>query len=150
MDFEDYIKFANNVRRGFFATVEEDQPRVRTFGMCFADETGFYFQTEAMKSVAKQLKKNGKVEVLFWQPGSGGGLGRQMRVSGEIEFVDDLTIRTKIFEERAALLKGIGIAKPQDPDLVIFRIAKGEAFFWTMENNTRESEIERVKFGVQK
>lgn len=148
MDFKEYVKFANDVRRCFFATLDGDQPRVRTFGMCFADDTGFYFQTESMKSVAKQLKRHGKVEALFWQTGSSGrGLGRQMRVSGEIEFVDDLKIRTGIFEERAALLKGIGIDKPEDPALVIFRIARGEAFFWTVENNTKESEIERVRFG---
>lgn len=146
MDFQEGVKFATEVRRCFLATVDIDQPRVRTFGMCFADDTGFYFQTEAVKSVSEQLKKNGKVEVLFWLPGTAGGLGKQMRVSGEIEFVDELAIRTRIFEERAALLRGIGIERPEDPALIIFRIAKGEAFFWTMENNTRESEIERVKF----
>jgi hypothetical protein len=63
--------------------------------------------------------------------------------------VDDLAIRTRIFEERAALLKGIGIVKPEDPDLVIFRIAKGEALFWTMAQNTKESEIERLRFDLR-
>lgn len=147
MSFQECVKFANEVRRCFLATVDGDQPRVRTFGMCFADDTGFYFQTESMKSVSKQLKKNGKVEILFWFQASSGSLGKQLRVSGEVEFVDDLAIRTKIYDERAGLLKGIGIEKPEDPALVIFRIARGEAFFWTLQNNTKESEIERVKFG---
>ena len=149
MDLEECTRFANEVRRCFVATVDGDQPRVRTFGMCFADDTGFYFQTEAMKSVSKQLKKNPRIEVLFWLQGTDGGLGRQMRVSGEIEFVGDLAIRTRIFNERAALLKGIGILQPEDPTLVIFRIARGEAFFWTMAQNTKESEIERVRFDLK-
>ena len=74
MSFQECVKFANEVRRCFLATVDGDQPRVRTFGMCFADDTGFYFQTESVKSVSKQLKKNGKVEVLFWFQASGGSL----------------------------------------------------------------------------
>ena len=147
MNFQDCIKFGNEVRRCSLATIDGDQPRVRIIGLCFADDTGFYFQTEAAKSFSKQLENNRKAEVVFWQPGLGGGLGTQMRVSGEVDFIDDLTIRTKVFQERIELLKGLGIEKPEDPELVIFRIYKGEAFFWTIEYNTRESEIERIKFG---
>ena len=146
MSFEECVKFANEVGTCFLATAEGDQPRVRPLQLCFADNTGFYFQTEAVKSLAKQLKSNPKVELVFWQPQGGGGLGVHMRVSGEVRFVNDPSIRERIFKQRAELLKGVGIESAEDPEMVVFQVFKGQAFFWTLENNTKESEIQRITF----
>ena len=65
MTFKEFIKFANENKSSYLATVEGDQPRVRGFFMWFADQTGFYFHTGAIKSVYGQLKQNPKVEVCF-------------------------------------------------------------------------------------
>jgi hypothetical protein len=35
---------------------------------------------------------------------------------------------------------------PKGGEVAIFRLAHGEAYFWTMANNMRESEAPRVKF----
>ncbi len=56
-----------------------------------------------------------------------------MRVAGEAEFLDDKTLKKKAIEDRA-FLKAWGFT-PESPGLVIFRIAKGEAHFWTTETN---------------
>ena len=146
MDFQDCIKFANETRTCYLATVEGDQPRVRAMGLYSAEETGFYFMTESVKAMYKQLQNNKKVEVIFHSSGSGPGMGQIMRVSGEIEFVDDIDYRTKVFNERP-FLKGLGVTGPEDHLFVVFRIARGEAFFWTFANNMKEAEIERIKFG---
>ena len=87
MSFEKCVKFANEVGTCLPATAEGDQPRVRPLGLCFADNTGFYFQTEAVKLLVKQLKSNPAVELVFWQPQGGGGIGVHRRVSGEVRFV---------------------------------------------------------------
>lgn len=141
MDFQDCIKFANEARTCYLATTEGDQPRVRAMGLFSAEETGFYFMTESVKAMYKQLQNNKKVEILF----SAGG--KIMRVSGEVKFIDDIAYRTRVFEERKSLMDGIGVKGPEDPLLVIFCIAKGEAYFWTFADNMKESEIERIKFG---
>ena len=146
MNFQDCIKFANDTRTCYLATAEGDQPRVRAMGLCFADETGIYFNTESVKALNKQLKKNKKVEAIFHHTAPGPDAGKVMRVSGEIEFVSDRAIRAKIFKDRP-FLKGLGITKPEDPQLVVFRIAKGEAYFWTMADNMKEAKIPRIKFG---
>ena len=146
MNFRDCIEFANETHRCCLATTEGDQPRVRPLGLYFADDTGFYFQTESVKALYKQLKNNRKVEACFYAPEVGSGLGTVMRVTGEVEFLDDVALRTRVLEDRP-FLKGLGITKPEDPLLVVFRIFKGEAYFWTMANNMKESEIERIKFG---
>jgi uncharacterized pyridoxamine 5'-phosphate oxidase family protein len=114
--------------------------------MCFADEKGFVFQTETVKAVCKQLKKNSKVELCFSGQEGTPSAGKVMRVTGEVKFVDDLALKKKIIEERP-FLKSYGIDKPEDPRLVVFRIHQGEAYFWTMADNMKESEIKRIKFG---
>jgi len=43
-------------------------------------------------------------------------------------------------------VKDLLAAAPDGGDIAIFRIAHGEAYFWTMADNMRESEAPRVKF----
>lgn len=145
MDLQDCIKFATEQSVAYFATDEKGQPRVRPIGLWFANEQGFYFQAGSTKAFCKQLQNNPKVEVCFYAPGSAGTPGKVLRVAGEVEFLDDLALKTKILEDRP-FLKNMGIETPEDPRLAIFRIYTGEAFFWTMEYSGRESEIERIKF----
>jgi pyridoxamine 5'-phosphate oxidase len=144
MNFQDCIQFANQTRTAYLATFEKDQPRVRPMALQFADEHGFYFQTEPVKNLYKQMQAHKKVELCFHNV-EGGGLGKVMRVSGEMEFVNDRDLKSRLIQERP-FFKALGIKGPDDPLFVLFRIAKGEAFFWTMANNMKESEIERIKF----
>ena len=146
MNFKECIEFANANRICFFATADGNQPRVRALGMWFADDKGFYFQTESVKAIYKQLKNNSRVELCFYSNVDTSPLGKVMRVAGEVEFLNDLSLKKRILEERP-FLKSIGIDKPEDPILVVFRVYKGEAYFWTMADNMKESEIKRLKFG---
>ena len=139
MDFKDCVNFANENHNCYLATSDGDQPRVRAIGMLYADDTGFYFNTESPKSLAKQLKSNQKVEVCYF------AAGKTMRITGKVEFIDDPAIRKRFYEART-FLKGLGVKGPEDPMLVVFAIRKGEAFFWTMAENMKEDRIPRVKF----
>lgn len=144
MDFQDCIKFANERHDCYFATAEGDQPRVRALGMCFADNTGFYFQTESVKAVCKQLEKNPKVELAFHDPKEP-PMGRVMRVTGKAEFLDDVEIKKKIWADRT-FLEGMGVKGPEDPLFVVFRIPHGEAHFWAAGSSMYEDDIEKIKF----
>jgi pyridoxamine 5'-phosphate oxidase len=144
MNFQDCIKFANEHTTCYLATTEGDQPRVRALGMWFADETGFYFESKSVKAFNKQMKKNPKVEVIFHAPDAK-PVETVMRVAGEVEFIDDMKLRTKVFEEKPHIRAG-GVKSPEDPLLSVFAIRKGEAYFWTMANNMKEAEIPRIKF----
>ena len=146
MDLQDCITFANENKRCYLATVEDGQPRVRPMQLWFADEKGFYFQSHAEKALGLQLKAYKKVEACFYNAKAGPGLGTVLRVSGEIEFLDDIEYRKRIFEERAHIAKSYGLKGLEDPRLILFRIYKGEAYFWTMEYNLRESDIEKIQF----
>ena len=144
MNYDDCVQFAQKCGTVFIATVEGNRPHVRPLALQFADERGFYFQTELVKSFYDQLQANKCVELCFYDS-EGEGLGKVMRISGEIEFVTDLELKAKLLEERP-FFKMLGIEKPDDPLFVLFRVRKGEAFFWTMADNMKESEIEKLQF----
>lgn len=145
MDLKNCIELANKNPVCWLSTVEGDQPRVRGFLLWYADEKGFYFHTGTTKNVCKQLKKNPKLEVCFFDPGPSQMDSRMMRVAGKVKFLDDLALKSRLLEERP-FLKAIGTGKPDNPLLAVFQIYTGEAHIWKMENNMRESEIERVRF----
>jgi pyridoxamine 5'-phosphate oxidase len=141
MAFQEYVDFANQNRTCFLATGEGDQPRVRCLGMWFADETGFYFQAQTVKAMCKQLQKNPKVEVYFHAK----DFSKVMRVSGKVQFIEDLDVRAKCINERP-FVKNFGITEPSNPLLAVFKIYTGEAYFWTMADSMKEDKIPRVKF----
>lgn len=141
MDFEDCVKFANENPVAWLATTEGDQPRVRALGMWFADNTGFYFQIGGTKDIYKQLLENPKVEAGFFRPDDMSGT--MMRIAGEIEFLDDVELKKRVLKDRP-FLKQFGLTH-DSPDLVIFKISKGESHFWTFETNLQPKEI--IGFG---
>ncbi len=143
MKFQDYVKFANEHPVCWVATTEGNQPHVRVLQVWFADDNGFYFQTETTKSIYKQLKANNKIELCFYAPGS--ELGTVMRITGKVEFVTDAALRKKVLSDRP-FLNAMGVKGPDDPLLGIFRVHSGEAYFWTIANNMKEAEIKKTKF----
>ena len=141
MDFKDCVEFANENNTCYLATAEGDQPRVRALGMWFADETGFYFQTQTVKAMCKQLEKNPKVELYF----NAKDYSKVMRVSGKVKFITDTALRAKCIEERP-FVKDFGITEPSNPLLAVFQVYTGEAYFWTMADSMKEADIPRIKF----
>jgi len=144
MDFKECIQFALENRVCYVATAEGDQPRIRPLGLWLADERGFYFQTESVKAIYHQLKNNKKIELCFYAASP--PPGKVMRVTGKVEFLDDAALKSRVLADRP-FLKGLGIEEPENPLLVLFRVAKGEAYFWTMADNMKEAQIERIPFG---
>ncbi len=134
---DEYIRFANENPICYLATIDKDQPRVRALGFWFADKTGFYFQTGTVKPFYHQLRKNPKTEVCFYR--QEGMIGKMMRLEGEVEFLDDLTLKERVLRDRP-FLKIFGLAA-DSPGLIIFRISHGKVHFWTMENNLRPKNI---------
>jgi uncharacterized pyridoxamine 5'-phosphate oxidase family protein len=141
LQFEDCVKFANDNPSSYIATVEGDQPRVRGMLMWYADKTGFYYSTGATKDLYKQLQVNPKVELCFFDPKSQNL--KMMRVTGKAEFVGDIEVKKRLIEERP-FLKQMGLTA-ESPGLIVFRVPKGEAHFWTMDTNMQPKN--RVIFG---
>jgi pyridoxamine 5'-phosphate oxidase len=137
MYITDCIKFSNENPICYLATADNDQPHVRALGFWYADETGFYFQTSSFKEFPHQLKKNPKTEVCFYK--HEGSVGTMLRISGKVEFVNDLKLREKALTDRP-FLKSFGITI-DSPGLILIRIAHGKAHFWTMDSNLKPKEF---------
>ncbi len=146
MDFEECIQFANSVILCSVGTVEGDQPRVRMFGTWFADKNGFYFSTPRTGNTYKQLSANPKVELCYFAPpaapteqGQMADMGKQMRVTGVAEFLDDPALKERLINDRPFMRQFADTT-------TIFRVTNGEAWFWTFADTGREAEIERARF----
>jgi uncharacterized pyridoxamine 5'-phosphate oxidase family protein len=135
MDIKDCIKFANENPICYVATADGDQPRVRTFGMWYADESGFYFSTMSQKDVMGQLKQNPKVEVCFFNQEKDPAGWKQMRVAGEIEFLEGEETLERAYQNRAFLDRIVGFSIR--PLVRPFRITTGEVNFWTFAETVK-------------
>ena len=144
MGLQAYIQFATEHPVCFLATVEGDQPRVRTFLLWFADETGFYFVPLEGKEITKQLKAHPKAEICFFNNATDPGGWKHLRVAGEVEFLEDEGSLAKAYENRSFLddILGFSVESLVRP----FRIAAGEAHFWVLGDNMKEQQIERLRF----
>ena len=112
--------------------------------MLFADDTGLYFAMLSPKQVSKQLKQNPKIEVCFYNNPAELQNARQMRVTGEVEFLDNEQLVGRRTQERA--LVGQMSGQVLEGLWEIFRIGTGEAHFWTIPDTLKEPELERIKF----
>jgi uncharacterized pyridoxamine 5'-phosphate oxidase family protein len=109
--------------------------------MWFADERGFYFATMSPKSLSRQLHANPKIEICFSNGASDMGDARMMRVSGEVEFLDDEGLTRRAAAERSTFEAIIG--EPLAPLTEVFRLRTGRASFWGPGDVLGESPAER-------
>jgi pyridoxamine 5'-phosphate oxidase len=144
MNRQDCIQFANEHPVCFLATMDGDQPRVRTVLLVKADETGFYFDLLNTKNVVKQVQANPKVEVCFYNNASDLMAARQMRMTGVMELVKDETLIQKVAADRS-FLDGLA-GRPTAPLTMVYKLSQGKAFFWTMPDILKEASLERVEF----
>lgn len=141
MDFQDCIQYINDNPACALATIDGDQPRVRGMYVMWARGDGIYFTTGAPKSFYSQLMENPKIELCFFTANP----LKSLRVTGVVELITDLEVISQALEERP-YLKAFGSGRPDDPGFIVFRVAHGEAHFWTWEYNMREAEIPRIRF----
>ncbi len=67
-NMETVYRFLKEAGFYFLATVDGDQPHVRPFGTSLIFEGRLYIQTGRKKNVAKQIVRNGKVEICAYLP----------------------------------------------------------------------------------
>lgn len=134
---QECIDFVNQNRVCYLATTEGTKPHVRALAFWYADETGFYFQTGSIKDMYRQLLSNPDIEVCFFN--NSAQEGRMLRIAGQIEFITERSMKERVIEERP-FLKGFGLTADSE-GLIIFKLAHGNAHFWTMESNLKPKEF---------
>lgn len=138
MTKEQCIQFAVENPVCTVATVDGDAPKARIFMLWRANEDGFYFSTRTSQRAYSQLKSNPKIEVCFYKQGSDEhDLGTMLRVAGSVEFVDDRSLKAQLIAEWPFL----GLTDPDDPTLVLFKIAAGSMEHWTSVDGSQKIDI---------
>lgn len=89
----DVIKFLQANSTGFLATIDEGKPRVRPFQFMLEEDGKLFFCSNNTKDVFKQLKANPYVEFSSFSPKLA-----WLRLSGEVQFSNNLRIKKKIME----------------------------------------------------
>ena len=145
MKLTDCIEFALQHPAGSLATVDGKQPRVRVILLWRANETGFYYQSTASKEVYEQIKTNPNIEVCFFNHAAEPEESKTLRVVGEIECLDDPGLKKELLADWPILSQVY--SGPDDPTFALFRIAHGDAHFWTMADMGKGSkDLEHIKF----
>ncbi len=127
MNKEEIIGFVNANPVCYLATVEGDAPHVRAMGMYKADERGILIQLSTVKGMYRELVANPKVELCF------NGSGKQVRVSGTAQFLEDQALKEEVLAARP-FLKPLVDAEGLDV-IKVFRVADAIASVWTMATN---------------
>lgn len=135
MTRQEIFELINNNPVLYLATVEGDQPRGRGMLLYKADESGIVFHSGTMKDVYRQIVNNPKVELCF----NDFKRNIQVRVSGELEIIDDNNLKDEICEHptRQFLRAWRESGSLQDfyKAFVVFRLKGGKATTWTLETN---------------
>jgi uncharacterized pyridoxamine 5'-phosphate oxidase family protein len=131
MDKREILEFLNANQVFHLATAEGNRPHVRGMLLYKADENGIIFHTGKTKDLHKQLANNPQVEMCF---GNGNFENMiQIRVSGIVELVEDITLKKEIVQKREFLKPWVE-QFGYDP-LAVYRMRKGVATVWTMDTN---------------
>lgn len=138
MTREEIIKFLNANVACFLATTEDGEPRVRGMALYRADDHGILFHTGDFKDVPAQLRANPKAEISVYDHKS----GVQVRVRGDVEFLDDMDLKKEIIAGRP-FLKPFVEERGHD-SLLVFRIKNCRATVWTMQTNLEPKEWTRL------
>jgi uncharacterized pyridoxamine 5'-phosphate oxidase family protein len=87
------VKFLNDAKTFYLATIDGDQPRVRPMGFVMSYKGKLYMGTNNTKDMYKQMKANPKIEISAFGPD-----GKWMRIYGKVGFDDSAETQTKALE----------------------------------------------------
>jgi pyridoxamine 5'-phosphate oxidase len=111
------------------ATVEGNKPHVRMMMLFRSNENGIIFVTGKAKELYKQLQANQAVELCFFNQQQ----GQQLRIEGNVEFLEDLDMKKQIVEA-FKFLKPV-VEQYGYECLACCRLKTGRATIWSMETN---------------
>jgi len=129
MTKEEILEFATKNPVCSLATIDGNQPRVRTIMLYKADENGIIFCTGRDKAMNKQLQANPAAELCFYNAEQ----GLQVRIEGAVEMLDDLELKKKVLEVFTFIKPWV---ESQGYEVMIcYRLKNARAVTWTMETN---------------
>ena len=134
MTKSEVFEFIKNNPVFALATAGDNRPHVRMMMLYRADDNGIIFNTGENKDVHKQLSGNENVEMCFYNAEQ----GRQIRISGSVEEIEDLELKKQIVKDFPFLKEWVD--REGYDVLVVYCLKAGRATVWTMETNFKPKE----------
>ena len=106
----------------FIATTDEDQPRVRPFGVSEIIDGRLYIMTGKVKDVYKQMAKNGKFEICALKKSG----TEWMRLSGTLVNDETLSVKEEFLNRNESLKS---MYKADDDNMAVLYITNATARF---------------------
>lgn len=131
---DEIVRFVQESKVFFIASVDGDSARVRPFAFIMQFESKLYFTTGNQKKFYRQAKANPNLEFCAMHPD-----GRWLRVSGQAVFDGNAAAKAKAFEVMpglAEIYKG-----PDAPDFEVFYLDKPAATIYSMTAPAMEVKI---------
>lgn len=125
-------EFLKNAGTYYLATLDGNQPRVRTFGTINIYNGKLYIETEKKKAVSRQISKNPNVEICAFHN------GKWFRVACELAEDNDISARISMLEAYPQLRQ---MCSENDGNMQVFSIRNATATF-----SSFTSSPETVKF----
>lgn len=122
---DEVLKFIGNHAVFYLATVDEDKPRVRPFGLAIPHEGKIYFTTGNKKDVYRQMIANPLVELCTMGPEE-----QWIRVRGKAVFDKNMEVKKTAFAQ-APFLANI-YQSPENPEFEVFYLTDAEAAIYSM------------------
>ena len=129
---EEIMKFLQDTKVFYLATVEGDQPRVRPMGFVMIYKDRLYFSTNNTKDMYKQMQANPKVEF------SGMAEGKWIRIWGEVAFDAERDTKVKALESHPGLQR---MYNADDGIFTLFYFKNAKATIQDMQGNKQEFTI---------
>ena len=106
----------------YIATVDQDQPRVRPFGVSEIIDGRLYIMTGKVKDVYKQMAKNGKIEICALKKSG----SEWLRISGTLVNDDTLAVKEEFLRRNPGLKS---MYKADDGNMAVLYITNATARF---------------------
>jgi len=129
MTKKEILKFVEKNPVFSLATIDGEKPRVRMMMLAMVNENGLVFTTGRDKAVCNQMTANPAIEMCFYNADE----GRQVRIEGKTEALNDLKLKKQIVEKFTFLKPWV--EKEGYEVMMPYRVKHGRATVWTMETN---------------
>ena len=115
---EEVLNFLKECGVYYIATVENNHPRVRPFGIAEIFENHLYVQTGKKKNVFKQIEANNNVELCAFKD------GKWIRITGKLIADDRVEAKKDILDKNPNLR---GMYDENDDNTIVLYFEKGQA-----------------------
>lgn len=132
MEKEQMIELMRKNPAMHLATLDKQgNPRTRGMMNYSVDKRGVTFHTGTFKEVYRQMKNYSLVELCFFDPQN----FAQIRVSGEVEELEDDDLRLEIVHSPGREFMKPIVEREGLEAIRVFRVAKGKLTFWDRGTN---------------